>query len=137
MKSRKSICIHPSGQFEAKSWGSTRELFKSARYSLHEMKIVRGGYSSVHFHRFKSNYVYILSGTLEILTFRRYYTYEDVFARITVYTKGSLVKLSPFCIHKFYAKSDVHALEWYTSPLFVFRNDIYRFTSNGVRVRET
>jgi mannose-6-phosphate isomerase-like protein (cupin superfamily) len=51
-----------------KAWGRTRELVTSPYYSKHELRVVQGGYCSLHYHKERANRFIILSGLVEVVT---------------------------------------------------------------------
>ncbi len=98
---------------------------------MHELHIKNGGYSSIHMHRMKYNYFYVLYGSLQVnlYVFKRG---EYKVEKRILCTPGSFLKLRPYAVHQFEVLKGVHAFEWYTSPLLVLKSDIVRFSSNGV-----
>ena len=110
---------------EGKIWGKTCCLFDQQNVSVHEIKIVRGGYCSRHKHRAKYNVFYILSGRLQVKIWR------DALCDTTVLTAGEQLTVAPGELHEFEALDATHALEIYYTELN--HNDIERDTTGGIR----
>ena len=110
---------------EGKIWGKTCCLFNQQNVSVHEIKIVQGGYCSRHKHRAKFNVFYILSGRLQVKIRR------DALCDTTVLTAGEQLTVAPGELHEFEALESTHALEIYYTELD--HNDIERDTTGGIR----
>ena len=51
-----------------KIWGKNTEIFRNESTSVNFLNLVKGGTCSYHYHRFKSNIFYVISGKLKIHT---------------------------------------------------------------------
>ena len=55
----------PVSDYEEKVWGRTRELICGTHYSLHELRVVAGGYCSLHYHGGRANKFIIADAEIE------------------------------------------------------------------------
>ena len=55
---------------QGKAWGYTTEIFRNAIVSVYHLEIKEGGYCSEHYHKYKYNQFYVLSGVLELTIWR-------------------------------------------------------------------
>lgn len=95
-----------------KIWGETEELYNNGVVSIHFLKIKKGGYCSEHYHRFKSNKFFIITGNLQI----RIWT-DDNNSDDTVVWAGESCEIEPGYYHQFRALTDVECLEVYETRL--------------------
>lgn len=51
-----------------KIWGKNTEIFINESTSVNLLNLVKGGTCSYHYHRFKSNIFYVISGKLKVHT---------------------------------------------------------------------
>ena len=53
--------------WEEKAWGRTRCEWSGPRYSNHLLQLTKGGYCSLHYHRFRGNVFKVLSGVVRVV----------------------------------------------------------------------
>jgi mannose-6-phosphate isomerase-like protein (cupin superfamily) len=121
------------GGWRRKAWGWTRTLYRDANSELVECLIVRGGHSSVHYHRGKHNFFFVRSGTLRLDEWEdgeaiagdetSHYLWPSKFGFVAAGTP-----------HRFHAADDVHLFEFYSAvdDGWIEADDIVRLTKNGV-----
>jgi len=56
------------GNSYPKIWGKNTEIFRNGAVSVNFLNLVKGGTCSYHYHKFKSNIFYVISGKLKIRT---------------------------------------------------------------------
>jgi len=56
------------GNARPKIWGKNTEIFRNGSVSVNLLDLVKGGTCSYHYHKFKSNTFYVISGKLKIHT---------------------------------------------------------------------
>jgi quercetin dioxygenase-like cupin family protein len=96
---------------QGKVWGSTENIFKKNNVSMHRIEINKGGYCSIHKHRYKHNAFFVESGKLKIYIWKNDYDLIDT----TVVTKLQMTSVAPNEYHKFEALEDTVAYEIYWS----------------------
>lgn len=99
------------GSLQGKIWGNTRLLFGMNGVEAHFINVVKGGYCSSHFHKFKWNRFVVLSGKLEVTV-----VYDGI-NDITVLECGFSTDIPPGVVHKFRALEDTKCLEFYWTEL--------------------
>ena len=111
---------------QGKVWGETEEIFNSGTVSIHYLKIKKGGFSSEHCHKSKSNKFFVLSGNLKLSIWTKNGEIDD-----TVIWPGESTEILPGVYHKFTALTDVECLEIYEVK---FRDeDIERRIQGGIK----
>jgi len=110
---------------QGKIWGETEEIYSNDFVSVHYLKIKKGGYCSEHYHFFKSNIFYVITGNLKI----RIWT-DDNAVDETVIWAGESCKIGPGVYHQFKALTDVECLEIYETRLH--EPDIERRKKGGM-----
>ena len=110
---------------QGKIWGETEEIYSNDFVSIHYLKIKKGGYCSEHYHLFKSNIFYVISGNLKI----RIWT-DDNSVDDTVVWAGESCKIEPGVYHQFKALTDVECIEIYETRLK--EPDIERRKKGGI-----
>lgn len=111
---------------QGKIWGETEEIFSNGIISIHHLKIKKGGFSSEHRHRFKSNLFFVLSGNLKLTIWTPEGKDDD-----TVIWQGESSEIPPGVYHKFTALTDVECLEIYETKLR--GEDIERRIEGGIK----
>ncbi len=111
---------------QGKIWGETEEIFNNGTVSIHHLKIKKGGFSSEHCHKFKSNLFFILSGNLKLTVWMIKDKEDD-----TVIWPGESSEIPPGVFHKFTALTDVECFEIYETKLR--GEDIERRTEGGIK----
>jgi len=112
-----------------KYWGSTRRVFFQNNVEIHYLEILPGGYCSEHLHKMKYNRFVILSGTLQVKTWK---SGEDRSPDIVNLEKFDEYTIKPNIFHKFENTSshNCEAVEIYWTELNP--DDIERRTIGGV-----
>ena len=111
---------------QGKIWGKTEEIFSNGIVSVNHLKIKKGGFCSEHYHRFKSNLFFVLSGNLRLTIWTPEGKDDD-----TVIWPGESSEIPPSVYHKFIALTDVECLEIYETKLR--GEDIERRTEGGLK----
>lgn len=111
---------------QGKIWGETEKIFNNGIISVHHLKIKKGGFSSAHSHKFKSNIFFIISGNLKLTIWHDSGTQDS-----TVIWPGESSEILPGICHKFEALTDVECLEIYETKLR--GEDIERKTEGGLK----
>lgn len=111
---------------QGKIWGETEEIFNSGIVSINHLKIKKGGFSSEHCHKFKSNLFFVLSGNLKLTI----WTSEDKEPDDTVVWPGESSEIDPGAFHRFKALTDVECIEICETKLR--GEDIERRTEGGI-----
>ena len=110
-----------------KIWGQSDRLHIDDFIQLERLTIAKGGYSSIHMHRYKWNCFVVQSGTLVIKVF----DHAIRLMRTQELTAQNHYWVPPLRRHQFLAQTDVVAYELYWGqPLRA--EDILRYTSNGM-----
>jgi len=115
--------MHKSG----KVWGWTYPIFNILGVEIDRIHVTKGGYCSVHKHEYRFNAFFVFNGSLEIDTWKNDYDLCDK----TILEKDQFTIVKPGEYHRFFAQSDVDALEIYwTNP--ASSSDIIRQLSGGI-----
>lgn len=114
---------------EGKAWGVTEVILAEPLIEIHRLRIVPGGYCSMHHHDYKWNAFVVLAGELTIEIKKKAYTLIDQ----TVLRAGQSTTVSPDESHRFMNRGTVpvDALEVYY-PQALRRDDIVREDHGGV-----
>ena len=104
-----------------KIWGTDEKAFESDNIEVHILKIKKGYGCSLHNHRLKRNYFYVIDGELKI----RHDLGE------TILNKGESLEIKPPNTHRFIAMTDVLAIEIVFVKMEDYRDDIVRQTQGG------
>lgn len=109
-----------------KPWGTTQLLFRNNSTEVHRIKVLEGGYCSIHKHDKKSNMFYVESGRLSI-----YEQDEHGFNQcVTVLRDGDALTIPSGRYHEFRATEDTIAYEIYdVDP--ITEQDISRLNVGG------
>lgn len=110
---------------QGKVWGETEEIFNNGIVSIHHLKIKKGGFCSEHFHKYKSNIFFVVSGNLRI----DIWTKEGI-EDSTVVWQGEKTEIPPGVLHRFKGLTDVECFEIYEVKLR--GEDIERQTVGGM-----
>ena len=114
---------------EGKIWGETESIFGSESVSVHVLKIRKGGYSSRHFHKIKSNYFHVLKGAVLIREWQG--QSESALVDGTTLRAGQRASVSPGVWHQFEALEDSEMIEIYIAGLM--GPDIVRMGHGGLK----
>lgn len=111
-------------KFIAKVWGSERVIADNGQYCGKRMELLRGHFSSVHFHKMKSETFYILRGRLLLELWNN---------DINSLTKhemsvGSCMDILAGIVHRFSGISDCEFFEFSSA---VIPSDVYRIVKGG------
>ena len=112
------------------AWGITRLLYLDDRIELTRLAIRRGGYSSRHHHRSKTNAFLVVQGRLLVIT----YAGADQTRRILTPSDG-IHMIPAGAEHRFVALEDAtvaYELSYATPGSTIRRSDILRLDCNGV-----
>ena len=113
---------------QGKNWGYTTKFFENAVVSAHHLEIKKGGYCSEHYHEYKYNEFYVISGELEI-TIRREDDEGNKTIDKTILKAGQLSAVSPGFWHMFRGITKCEAIEMY--QVLLIDPDIERRTEGG------
>jgi|TARA_R110002020_G_scaffold59967_3_gene162998 mannose-6-phosphate isomerase-like protein (cupin superfamily) len=111
---------------EGKVWGTTEPLIVNSSLEIHRIKIVKGGYCSLHKHQSKCNAFYVISGKLIIERHKKDYKLVDK----TTLKGGEFTIVPAGEPHKFESIEKTEALEIYWCELN--HNDIIRQDVGGL-----
>ena len=104
-----------------KIWGTDEKAFENDNIEVHLLRIKKGYGCSLHNHRLKRNYVYVIDGKLKI----RHDLGESIL------NKGESMEIKPPNTHRFIAMTDVLAIEIVFAKLKDYKDDISRRTQGG------
>ena len=104
-----------------KIWGTDEKAFENDNIEVHLLRIKKGYGCSLHTHRLKRNYFYVIDGELKI----RHDLGESIL------NKGESMEIKPPNTHRFIAMSDVLALEIVHIKMKDYKDDISRRTQGG------
>ncbi len=113
--------------WQEKIWGYTREVVNSPYFSRHELKLVAGGYCSLHYHETRSNNFHVTSGKVEIIQM-----YGPVVKR-NFLTAGESQCIPSLVPHMFVVYEDGTMIEEYYSDrgMVIVLDDIIRIVAGG------
>lgn len=113
---------------ETKVWGHTCCTHDSPLYSRHELKLIKGGYSSVHYHRERANRFCVVDGIVYVVTLYAWRTHSVRLTAGNIYDVPSLVP------HMFQVEESGTMVEeyWPDRGGKVRCNDIERLTVGGM-----
>lgn len=110
-----------------KIWGWSAPLLTVSGVQIERIFIKKGGYCSVHAHIHRYNAFFMIDGQMEVDVWKNDYNLCDK----TVLKQNDLTIVKPNEYHRFFALSDVNALEIYwTDP--AVSEDIVRKLSGGI-----
>ena len=104
-----------------KIWGTDEKIFENDSVEVHVLNIKKGFGCSIHHHRLKRNYFYVLGGELKI----KHEIGE------TILNKGESIEIKPPNTHQFIAITDVLAIEVVSVKMEDCIDDISRDTQGG------
>lgn len=110
-------------EWESKAWGWTRCSRRSGTTSTHELKLVAGGYSSLHWHRSRSNHFLVTDGHIRLVCC---YAWQVVCEELVSGEWGTIEAGVP---HQFQVLDHGSAIEHYIGP---DESDIERLTIGGL-----
>lgn len=110
-----------------KAWGETACIVKHPVFSAHHIKILPGGYCSVHRHTHRVNLFYVLSGRLTVRTWPAHGEQPQD----TVLTAGERLGIPTHTYHQFRSETGAEVLEIYY-PVLPQDEDIERITAGGI-----
>lgn len=108
-----------------KVWGETHLVFSNCNSEVQYMKCKKGKQCSKHLHSHKYNMFYVISGEIEIHTWKNDYQLVDV----TVLGPGERTTIKPGEYHQFKINKDAEVLEVYWVELSL--GDINRESCGG------
>ena len=116
-------------ELEQKCWGTTRLVTESQFYSLHELTLLKGGFSSFHFHKKRANRFKVLYGVVRVVWS---YGWRISFTDLSPDNVLDLPSLVP---HQFQVLESGTMLEEYYSDRGgeIDVSDIERLTVGGMR----
>lgn len=106
-----------------KFWGREIWIANSSLYCGKILEFNKGFYSSLHFHKIKTETWYVLSGNLTIE-----YLDEKGETKLRDLLPGDVVHIDPGVVHKVIAKEDIKILEVSTQH---FEEDSIRLQASG------
>ena len=104
-----------------KIWGTDEKAFENDNIEVHLLRVKKGYGCSLHNHRLKRNYFYVIDGELKI----RHTLGESIL------NKGESLEIKPPNTHRFIAMTNVLALEIVSVKMEDYRDDIKRLESGG------
>lgn len=110
--------------FTAKSWGSEREIVNNDLYCGKRMEIRKGHYSSVHYHKMKSETFYVFRGKLQLEVWRG----DATSLELMVLSSGDCYDVPSWVVHRFYGLTDCEFFEFSTPHS---DRDVYRIMVGG------
>ncbi len=116
------------GITRGKIWGTTSVLFDKNNVEIDRIFVKKGGYCSKHKHKHKYNMFYVESGLLEVTIYRQ--DANKTIKDVTLLPGGGSTYVEPELYHKFYAKEDTVAYEFYWIELSA--EDIQRDVVGGI-----
>lgn len=110
-----------------KFWGETREIIHTPYYAKHELKLIKGGYCSLHYHRQRANRFIVKSGKVEIITW-----FGPIYQSQIIGPDNTIVVAS-LVAHLFFVHADSEMDEEYYPDRGgeVTRDDIVRLMEGG------
>lgn len=119
-----------AGCRQSKVWGETSCIFCDTNSETHYLKIKKGGFSSKHSHTYKFNRFFLISGALEVISYKKLENEElKEDSRLTL-GAGQFIDISPGIIHMFNCLEEAECLEVYWVPP-INPSDIIRTKENG------
>jgi len=112
---------------QGKIWGSTNEIKSTENFSLHRLRINKGGTCSKHKHNFKINGFFVESGRLLIRTWKD----DQGLIDKTILENYDYTEVAALQYHQFEALEDTICYEFYfNNPL---SEDIFRETQGFIK----
>lgn len=111
-----------------KPWGVCTPIARGSIVQLDKLRILKGGFSSLHWHDRRVNQFVIESGDLTI-----YHADRRQLHAVTL-GPGHMLSIDPGVIHQFYCEADCVCWEfYYQKPQYgqIDPDDIVRLTQNG------
>ncbi len=113
---------------QGKAWGETIKIAGEKHWSVHILKIKKGGFSSKHRHKAKINIFYVISGRLQVTIFRGR-TILNPMDDVTILTASERMTIPVDLDHKFEALEDTVCVEIYEG--ICVDEDIQRIDQGG------
>ena len=104
-----------------KIWGTDEKAFENDNIEVHVLRIRKGYGCSLHDHRLKRNFFYVIDGELKI----RHDLGESIL------NKGESLEIKPPNTHRFIAMADALVIEIVHIKMEDYRDDINRLKSGG------
>lgn len=131
---------------EQKPWGTTTPIYDDGYCHMDRIEVVAGGFSSRHLHKFKDNVFIVHRGSLLVTLFANEHDERGYEGQI-VYPWDGPFLVEANVIHNFVCPSPAIVTEVYSLSFAedegmidcdaivrgIDRNDIVRFSKNGVR----
>lgn len=120
---------HP--ELETKDWGVTRTLLRGPRLLFHAT-VEAGGFCSRHIHRDRTNYFYVVSGTLRVAMFLSPKHTEP--CSVATLRAGDDFQVRPGVVHRFECLEKCELLEvyWCDHGQPPDENDIVRYDRGDI-----
>lgn len=119
------------GSIQGKFWGNTRPLFEYNDMECHYINGEKDGYCSEHYHDYKWNRFFVISGKIKVTIFNEDGNGNRVGEDVTILEAGQTTDVPPKVWHMFEVTEDCMALEFYWVDLDP--GDIVRRTTGGNR----
>ena len=118
---------------EPKAWGCTWPVIETESYGRYALEVVKGGYSSIHYHRERANRFLVREGTIVVWTF-----YGNRILQSEPITDGGSFDVPSLVVHAFAVLEPGRVVEEYWADRHgcVSRDDIVRLCHGG-RVENT
>jgi len=92
-----------------KIWGQTELIHANGVLEFHKIDYVKGGVCSKHYHAYKWNGFYVISGKMKIKVWQKDYELVDE----TILEPGDFTRVKPGLYHSFEGLEDGQAFELY------------------------
>ena len=112
-----------------KAWGKSELIYANHIVEIQRITVLPGGYSSLHYHKNKSNIFSIVQGSLDV-----YQTTPDKKYELSL-DGLKCCEIVPGTNHRFYSKNGAEAFEIYlikNGSELLNLNDIIRLTIGGL-----
>jgi len=116
-----------------KPWGTAKTLLRTDSIEIVEVRIVPGGFSSIHDHERKYNLFIVHEGEMQVFRFRGDRSDQRETAVLTPESHGLIVP--PLVRHQFEAFTEIQGIEvyWPVAGEVIDPRDIRRYSENGVK----
>ena len=113
---------------EVKAWGRVRHLFDTPQCAVSVLEVVKGGYSSRHYHEWRINRFLVQSGQIEVVHYNG--SIEERF----VLNPGDVHDVPAKVVHRFEVIEPGIVIEVYWPAAGVTITDIKRLDTGGSNV---
>lgn len=113
---------------EQKIWGTTEDIYSDDKLLIARIRVVKGGYCSIHYHQYRDNLFVVHAGTLLVHIF-------DGLPKTVRVNAGEQIRVPAGIAHQFDAVTAVQCDEIYTpiAGAAIDKLDIVRYSEGGVR----